>query len=228
MSEMKNAVLYARVSTAKQAEEGVSKDAQLAQTKSWSEGMGYQVLGAFQDNGISGKRADNRPGLQEALDLACKEKAALVVYSLSRLARSTKDALAIAERLDKAGADLISLSENIDTTNAAGKMVFRMLAVLSEFERDLVSERIRAAFSHKRTNGYKAGGSLPFGFEEDGEGRLSPNTEEQKVIAVMRRLRGEGLSLRAIAAELEKQGITSKTGKGWSAKTVNGVLKRVS
>ena len=51
---------------------------------------------------------------------------------------------AIAERLDKAGADLVSLSEKIDTTSATGKMVFRLLAVLAEFERDLVSERTRA------------------------------------------------------------------------------------
>jgi predicted glycoside hydrolase/deacetylase ChbG (UPF0249 family) len=56
---------------------------------------------------------------------------------MSRLARSVKDTLSIGDRLDSAGADLVSLSESTDTTSAAGKMVFRMLAVLSEFERDL-------------------------------------------------------------------------------------------
>jgi DNA invertase Pin-like site-specific DNA recombinase len=68
------------------------------------------------------------------LAAACERKAALIVYSLSRLARSTKDAIAISERLAKNGADLVSLSERIDTTTAAGKIVFRMLAVLAEFE----------------------------------------------------------------------------------------------
>jgi DNA invertase Pin-like site-specific DNA recombinase len=74
----------------------------------------------------------------------------LVFYSLSRLARSTKDAIAISERLSRAGADLVSLSEKIDTTSAAGKMIFRLLAVLAEFERDLISERTKAALSVKR------------------------------------------------------------------------------
>lgn len=92
------------------------------------------------DAGLSGKRADNRPELQKALDAVTKCSGVLLVYSLSRLARSTKDTLAISDRLEKADADLVSLSERIDTTSAAGKMVFRMLAVLAEFERDLVSD----------------------------------------------------------------------------------------
>ena len=64
------------------------------------------------DEGLSGKSAANRPALRAALDQACTGKAALVVYSLSRLARSTRDALSISERLAKAGADLVSLSES--------------------------------------------------------------------------------------------------------------------
>jgi len=76
-----------------------------------------------------------------------------VVYSLSRLSRSTKDTLQIAEKLDKAGADLVSLSEQIDTTSASGKMVFRLMAVLNEFERDQISERTSAALQHKKAKG---------------------------------------------------------------------------
>ena len=135
------AIGYVRVSTAGQAADGVSMDAQKGRIRAWCDANGYALTDTFTDAGISGKRADNRPGLRRALDAACKCRAALVVYSLSRLARSTRDAIEIAERLDKAGADLVSLTERIDTTTAAGKMVFRMLAVLAEFERDLVSEQ---------------------------------------------------------------------------------------
>ena len=94
---------------------------------------------------ISGKRADNRLALQEALKAVSAGKGVLIVYSLSRLARSTRDTL-----LDKSGADLVSLSEKIDTTSAAGKMVFRLLAVLNEFERDLISESATAAMARLR------------------------------------------------------------------------------
>jgi DNA invertase Pin-like site-specific DNA recombinase len=189
--------------------------------------MNCEIVGEHVDAGMSGSRADNRPGLQEALDLACKEQAALIVYSLSRLARSTKDALSIAEKLDKAGADLVSLSEQIDTTSAAGKMVFRILAVLSEFERDLVSERTRTALAHKRENGYKTGGAhAPFGFEVDSEGRLVKNSKEQRIIKTIFRMRDKGLSFREIGAVLEKRGIPTKTGATWNPKTVKCIVDR--
>src|SRR6185295_927090 len=109
-------------------------------------------------------KADNRPALQAALEAACRGKAALVVYSLSRLARSTRDAIGMSERLHKAGADLVSLSERIDTTTAAGKMVFRMLAVLAEFERDQIAERTKGALSHMRNQGKRISGKIPYGY----------------------------------------------------------------
>ena len=222
----KKAVVYLRVSTQRQVEDGISLDAQLSRARSWCESMGYDVIRECRDEGVSGKRADNRPGLQKALAVTTKHKAALVVYSLSRLARSTKDALTIAECLEKANADLVSLSENIDTTSAAGKMVFRMLAVLSEFERDLVSERTTAALAHKRAQGLKTGGSLPFGYDVDKAGRLVDNHDEQATIALMRELRSQRYTLWGIAEELDSRSITTKMGRSWKAKTVKKVLDR--
>lgn len=139
-------VAYTRVSTEEQAREGVSLEAQKSKISSWANALDYEVIGSEVDSGISGKNIRARYGLQRALELACAEKAILVVYSLSRLSRSTKDTLVLAEILDAAGADLVSLSERIDTTTAAGKMVFRMLAVLCEFERDQISERTPVQF----------------------------------------------------------------------------------
>ncbi len=69
---------------------------------------------------LTRKRADNRPGLVAALEAACRAKAVLVVYSLSRMSRSVTDTLAIVARLDKAGAGFVSLTESIDTTTADG------------------------------------------------------------------------------------------------------------
>src|SRR3954454_24039305 len=130
------AVAYIRVSTTDQATDGVSLDAQRARIGAWCLSNGAELAEGdiHVDAGISGKRADNRPSLVAALEGVCRSGGVLVVYSLSRLARSTKDTIAIAERLDRAGADLASLSEKIDTTTAAGKMLFRLMAVLAEFE----------------------------------------------------------------------------------------------
>jgi DNA invertase Pin-like site-specific DNA recombinase len=222
---MKSAVIYTRVSTDRQAAEGVSLDAQLDRARAWAAAMGYTITGTFSDAGISGKRMDTRPALLAAIEQACREKSAVIVYSLSRLARSTRDALAISERLDKAGADLVSLSEQIDTTTAAGKMVFRMLAVLSEFERDLVSERTRTALTYKRSTGHKTGGTVPFGYTADDHGRLIEHDGEQAAIREIKSLKAKGYTLRAIAVELQRQGITTKTGGAvWAAKVVRGIL----
>lgn len=218
------AIGYIRVSTEGQATDGISMDAQKAKLTAWTDANGHQ-LQLFTDAGISGCKMKNRPALQDALDAACKEKAVLVVYSLSRLARSTKDAINISERLDKAGADLVSLSENIDTTTAAGKMVFRMLAVLAEFERDLVSERTTAALQHLRRQGKRISRFIPFGYNLEGE-NLVENTAEQRGIEIISQLRQEGYSLRAIGKELSKRGIGTKEGRPWSAKVINSILKR--
>ena len=223
------AIGYIRVSTAEQAADGVGLDTQRAKIAAWCKLHDYPLDATFADAGLSGARADNRPELQRALDAVCrKRQGALVVYSLSRLARSTKDAIAIAERLDKAGADLVSLSEHIDTTTAAGKMVFRMLAVLAEFERDLVSERTSAALCLKRANGQRVG-TVPYGFDLADDGTmLVENPTEQAVIQDIRAQRAAGKKLEQIAAALTERGVPTKTGrsKEWSHQTVARILKR--
>jgi len=78
-----------------------------------------------------------------ALEAAIKNKAVLVVYSLSRFSRRTVDCLNLAEDLVKHGASLVSLSERVDLTTASGLMVFRLLSVMAEAERDhLRSKRV--------------------------------------------------------------------------------------
>jgi len=141
-------------------------------------------------------------------------------------ARSTKDTLAIADRLKREGADLVSLSEQIDTTSAAGKMVFRMLAVLAEFERDLVSERTRMAMQHKKAKGERVG-PLPFGFNLAADGvHLIENPQEQAALKHIARLRAGRHSLRAIAADLTRRGVPTKRGNSqWAHTAVAAIIE---
>ena len=215
------AVAYTRVSTFAQAEDGVSLDAQAAKIRAWAELNGYEFGGLFSDAGLSGAKA-NRPGLAAALDAVGKGDA-LVVYSLSRLARNTSHTLEIASELDKRGADLVSLSEKIDTTTAAGKMVFRMLAVLSEFERDQLAERTKLAMSHMKAQGQRVG-SIPYGkrLADDGV-TLTDDDTEQETISLVRSLRHNGYTLTAIASELKARGFQPK-GKAWHPQTVKNIL----
>jgi DNA invertase Pin-like site-specific DNA recombinase len=183
----------------------------------------------YVDAGLSGSRSDNRPALQAALTNACKKKAVLIVYSLSRLARSTKDTILISERLSKAGADLVSLSEKLDTTSAAGKMLFRLLAVLSEFERDVIAERTKGALSHMRTQGKRISGRIPYGYDlaPDGENLVS-NPREQEGLRLIQALRQKGLGGRRIAAALTKRSIPTKTGAQWSPQAIKNIIVRMA
>lgn len=213
---MATAIGYIRVSTEGQAQEGVSLDTQRAKIAAWCELNDYTLAAVQVDAGISGQSADNRPGLQTAL-AACRKGSALVVYSLSRLARSTRDTIEISERLNKVGADLVSLSEKIDTTTAAGKMVFRMLAVLAEFERDQISERTTTAMQFKKSKGERVG-SVPYGYFLDGDNiTLIEHPDEQDVIRQARELKASGLSLRAIAIELNRRGFNARNGRIFQA-----------
>lgn len=150
---------YIRVSTEDQARKGVSLEMQRDRIHKWADLNEGEVIAVYEDAGISGMDME-RPGLESALNAANKG-VALVTYSISRLARSTIGVLEIAKRLEYQGADLVSLSEKIDTTSAAGRMMFRMLAVLAEFERDQISERTKNALAKLKANGKKLGSPNP-------------------------------------------------------------------
>ena len=220
---MKQAIIYLRVSTTGQATDGVSLAAQESKARKWCTDNQYEVKAIHTDAGISGKSTDNREGLQNALD-ATKKGDALVVYSLSRLARSTKDTLAISDKLEKKKVDLVVLSEKIDTTTATGKMMFQMLAVLSEFERNLTAERTSAALQHKKANGERVGG-IPYGFKLAMDSvKLLKDKAEQALIALCKELKKQGLSLRKIAAKLAEQGYKNRSGKDFHAQTISNIL----
>jgi site-specific DNA recombinase len=223
----KPAIAYLRVSTEAQATEGVSLEAQREKVAAWCMLNDFHLAEVYVDAGISGKRADNRPELQAALDHVCRVGGVLVVYSLSRLARSTRDTISISERLEKAEADLVSLSEKIDTTTAAGRMVFRMLAVLAEFERDQLAERVTMAMDHKRRKNERISRRIPYGFTLADDGvKLIPDATEQATLQTIRDLRAAGATIKAIADHLNRNSIPTKEGNPWALSTVHNLLSK--
>ena len=221
---MTQAFGYLRVSTGRQANEGVSLDQQRARIEAYCVAHGLELAGVWVDAGISGAKTHNRPELAAAMDACCAAGGVLIVYSISRFSRSVKDTISLTERLNKAGADLVSISESIDTQSAAGRMVFSMLAVFAEFERAQLAERVSNAMSHAREQGRWLG-ETPYGFDRDGD-KVRKNDNEQRAVELIQKLRDKGYSLRAIAAELDAQTIPTKKGGKWNAMTVRNILKR--
>jgi DNA invertase Pin-like site-specific DNA recombinase len=210
---IKHVIAYLRVSTEEQAVEGISLAAQRKKIRAWAELNAPEAeVHLFEDRGITGTKLSCRPGLLEAIEQSAKLKnAALVVYSLSRLSRSTRDTLWVAEKLDRNGCELVSLSEKIDTTTAAGKMVFRMLAVLAEFERDQISERTKAAMAQLRSEGKRFTRYDPY-----------PDHFAERAAE----LRDRGMSYRKIAKQLEKEGYKTHLGGPWQPAMVRRLARR--
>ena len=221
---MNKAIGYIRVSTQQQAEEGVSLEAQRAKIEAWCVINDYELTNVYCDSGISGTKSD-RPELLAALEHTTKDTA-LICYSLSRLTRSTKDMLQLSEELNRKGANLVSLTEKIDTTTAAGKMLFRMLAVLNEFERDQIAERTKTALSHKKAN-QEAYNHTPFGYQRKGD-KFVKDVGESKAIALIQRKREQGASIRDIVEELNSNGIKPKKANKWNPSSVYYLLKRAA
>ncbi|MBY0123615.1 recombinase family protein [Bacillus sp. S/N-304-OC-R1] len=134
---------YARVSTLEQ-----SLDLQLDAL----EQVGCEKI---YEEKMSGMK-DDRPQLKQLIEYA-RAGDVLVVYKLDRLGRSTKRLIELSEELQERGIELVSIRDSIDTTTAVGKAMFKMLAVLAEMERDLISERTRAGLESARARGRLGG-----------------------------------------------------------------------
>lgn len=124
-----------------------------------------------------------RPGLDKAL-AAMAQGNQLVVWRLDRLGRNFRDLVDIADELRERGTHLISLSEGIDTSSNVGEIIFRLMSVFSDFERNLIVERTRAGLAAAKARGVRLG-------------RQSTITKQQ--IREAQKLKRSGLSVTAIA-----------------------------
>jgi len=217
-------IAYLRVSTDKQADAGVSLDAQQDKARAYAALYDLDLVEVIVDAGESAKTLD-RPGLQKALALLKTGKAdALLVTKLDRLTRSVVDLGKLIETYFAPGkAALLSVSEQIDTRSAAGRLVLNILASVSQWERETIAERTRDAMRHKQANGEYIGGAAPYGFQLV-NGELVADAAEQGVIQQARELRDSGLSLAAVAKELDRRGIQARNGKAFAAMQISRMV----
>lgn len=227
------AVIYTRHSPrpAKQGENGRECESCKTQEefcKKWCLLHESPVVGVYTDEGRSGKCREGREGLRLALDHVKRIKGALVAYSLSRWARSTVDAITIAEELEKVGCQLVSIKENLDTSTPAGKLTYTILAAFAAFERQVTAERTRDAMRRYQASGRRMGSRCPIGYirDPDDPALMIPNLDEQRAIERALQLNREGAGLREIARVLDSEEFPSRTKSGWNHMTIGRLLKR--
>lgn len=225
-------VAYLRVSTDKQADRGISLEAQEAKARAYCQLYDLELVAVQVDAGISAKTL-NRPGLRAALGMLEAGTAdCLLVCKLDRLTRSVRDLGDLVDRWFAAGRfALLSIAETVDTRTAAGRLVLNVLASVAQWEREATGERTRDALAHLKAEGVQLGGEA-LGWTRTGDldaaGRriCQEVREEVDTVARILELRAAGLTLRAIAAALEAEGRQTKAGGAWHPTTINRVLTR--
>lgn len=222
------AIGYVRVSTDKQAEHGVSLEAQEAKVRAMAVVHGAELLEMIVDGGESAKSLQ-RPGMQRLLALVDAKKIdAVIVAKLDRLTRSVKDLCSLLELFEKKNVALISVAESLDTGSAAGRLVITIMAAVSQWEREAIGERTRDAMSHKRRNGERVG-NISYGYRLAGDGEhVEPDDAEQAAIAEIRSLRSAGTTLRGIAAALNHRAFRTRRGTAWRLESVARVVKQTA
>jgi site-specific DNA recombinase len=218
---------YVRVSTQDQADRGISLEAQTARLAAYADLYGLEVVATISDAGESAKSL-NRAGLQRALAMLKRGDAdGLAVVKLDRLTRSVADWQTLIDGYfgDRAGKQLFSVNDAIDTRSASGRMCLNLLLVVSQWEREATGERTKAALAHKITNGKRCG-RLRYGYDLASDGKsLIPSESEQQTIGMMRQLRADGYPLRRIAEALTARGIPTKQRRpAWSSAAVARIL----
>jgi site-specific DNA recombinase len=224
---MTQAVIYARFSLHTDAEDCDSAEEQRERCRAYCKAHGYDVIAETDDEDRDG--ADNRPGLQAAIALACKRRAVLVVDRLDRLARNTREALDVLGRLQKSKADLASLVEQINSRSPTGRFFFTQLAAFAELEREQIRARTSAAMRSYQAGGWRMtrADRCPFGTKTDPSdpSRLIDQPEEMAALERMRQLRAEGKGAKAITAALNAEAFPCR-GQRWHRTTVRRLLAR--
>jgi DNA invertase Pin-like site-specific DNA recombinase len=168
--------LYCRVSTTGQTVE----NQQLA-LRAFAEARGWTIT-EFVDHGVSGAR-EKRPALDALLAAARSRRVDVVAcVKLDRLARSVSHLVTLAKELEVLGVDLVVLDQAIDTTTPSGRLLFHVLASISEFERDLIRDRVLAGLKRARAHG-RRGGRPKVRFDLARAGRLLAEGKSVRSVA---------------------------------------------
>ena len=175
--------IYARVSTNEQTTEN-----QVRELTEWADRAGHEIVAVYDDNGISGaKGREYRKEFDKLLKGAVRREFDLVAaWSVDRLGRSLQDLIGFLQELHGAGVDLYLHQQALDTTTPSGKAMFQMMGVFAEFERSMISERVKAGLARTKAKGTRLG-----------RPKTSPQTERQ-----IRKLHSKGMGMLKIGKEL--------------------------
>ena len=205
------AIVYARVSTNRQGENGHSLKGQADKLTALAIEQGYRVEVVSE---IGSGRKASRPKLLEAIErLNKKEAQALFALDLDRLARSTIHALEIAKTAQSKKWRLVISTLELDTTTAVGEMLLGQLAIFAQFESRMTSDRVKRQHEARRARG------IVWGVHEGYKGKLKLKTRK-----LILELASAGIGLGTISKELTKLNHETPRGGEWHKASIRAIL----
>jgi len=215
------AVAYVRMSTDRQ---DLSPDAQRAAIERWASTQCVTVVAWRDDLGVSGGTPlEERPGLLAAIDAVDTHHAGvLVVAKRDRLARDVLTAALVERLCERKGARIQTADGAGNESGPEGALMRTLLDAFAAYERALIRARTKGALAVLKAKGRRTGG-VPMGSSVGEGGMLATNEAERAAVERARALRGEGKSLRAIAATLDAEGHRPR-GKRWHVETLSRMV----
>ena len=207
--EKKICGIYIRVSTEDQAREGFSLPEQKERLELYCKLNDYEIKEYYTDAGISAKTGNHRPEYERMLEDGRQGKINMIIaYKLDRITRSTKDWETLIEYSEKYDVALAFVNDNIDTTNANGKMISRIMMSVSQNEIERTSERTKVGL----VGAIKAGNipsQTPLGYKRENK-KLVPDPLTKDIIVRMYQLYFEGNSYQKIANIFNEEKVANK------------------
>ena len=220
--EKKVAGLYIRVSTEDQAREGFSLPEQEKRLRAMCEYKDYEIYKVYEDAGISAKTGNSRPGFEELLqDIKEKKCNTIVVLKLDRLTRSVFDWEKIIRFLEENDAYLDCANDDINTTNANGKMISRILTSVSQNEIERTSERTKFGMVGAIKEGHIPH-KAPFGYKHENKKLIPDEATKDQVIRIFN-LYYQGNSYQTISNLYNKEKVFGKT--NWKDSTILKIIE---
>ena len=220
--EKKIAGLYIRVSTEDQAREGFSLPEQEKRLRTMCEFKGYEVYNVYEERGISAKTGNYRPKFEELLqDIRDKKVNTIVVLKLDRLTRSVADWEKILTFLEENDAYLDCTNDDINTTNANGKMISRILTSVSQQEIERTSERTKIGLAGAIKVGHIPH-QAPLGYKHEVKKLVIDYATKDVVIRIFN-MYHDGLSYKKISNILNEEQVLGKT--NWRDSTIVNLIE---
>ena len=226
-------VLYARVSSEKQAEKDLSIPAQLKALRKYALQRNWEIITEYVDKAESARSA-SRPGFQEMITAAKKKEKSfdiILVWKLSRFPRNREDSIIYKSLLRKRGISLISINEQIDDS-AAGKLLEGMIEVIDEFYSANLAQDTMRGMKENVNRGFFNGGIVPFGYRKvkvsagnSQKTKLEPDDIEAPIVRYAFKMAKDGKGSKEIARVLNLDGHRTRAGKLFGTTIINYWLR---